>query len=123
MRRIFPAFTFFAIATVAIAQTTHPDVRLKRTGSTYPFSCQPTEPIDGMTSICAIRTDLVEPIELGCVDHATLEVATLTITVERTPFADAEIRCYAIDSEGNVSDFSDNVGFADFTPNGRPFVP
>jgi hypothetical protein len=108
----------------AFAQTPapQPDVPLEREGSTYQFSCQPVEPIDKMNQLCAVRTDQDEPVELGCVDHTTLDVATISITVERTPHQDAMIRCYATDTEGNVSDISENAGVADFTPPGRPNV-
>lgn len=102
--------------------TPYPDIDLQRVGSTYPFSCQPVEPIDKMNQMCAVRTDLSEPVELGCVDHSTLAVATIPITVNRTQHQDGMIRCYATDSEGNVSDISTNAGVADFTPPGRPVV-
>ncbi len=116
---------FLLLVSVASAQTPapYPDVDLARNGATYPFTCQPTEPVDKLVQICAVRTDLAgDPIELGCVDHTTLVSVTFEITVARTPFEDGEVRCYAIDSEGNVSDYSDNFGRADFTPNGRPWV-
>ncbi len=118
------AFSLFMVYQ-ANAQTPapQPDVDLKRSGSTYPFTCQPTEPIDKLMEVCAVRTDLDgEPIELGCALHSTIEPVTFNITVARTPFEDAEIRCYARDSEGNESGYSGNVGRADFTPNGKPFV-
>lgn len=114
---------FMAWDVKAQTPTPQPDIDLARSGSTYPFACQPTEPIDKLTQICAVRTDLEgDPIELECALHSTIEPVTFEVTVERTPFQDAEIRCYAIDSEGNVSEYSDNVGIADFTPNGRPWV-
>ena len=109
----------------AYAQTPapQPDVDLARSGTAYPFRCQPVEPIDKMVQMCAARTDLEgDPIELGCVAHTTIAAVSMEVTVARTPFVDAELRCYAIDSEGNVSAYSENVGRADFTPNGRPFV-
>lgn len=107
----------------ALPPVAQPDVDLTRSGSTYPITCQPTEPFDKMIQICAVRTDLDgDPVELGCVNHTTIEAASLEITVARTPFEDAEVRCYAIDSEGNISAYSDNVGIADFTPNGKPWV-
>jgi hypothetical protein len=114
----------FGIAEIAKSQTPtpHPDIDLARDGSTYQFNCQPVEPIDKMNQMCAVRTDTQEPVELGCVDHATLDVATITITVNRTPHQDGMIRCYATDSEGNVSDISANAGVADFTPPGRPIA-
>jgi hypothetical protein len=99
-----------------------PDISLERQGSVYNFRCQPVEPIDKMNQICAIRTDQIEPIELGCVDHTDLSVAVIAVTVERTPNNDAFIRCYATDTEGNVSDYSDNAGIADFIPPGKPYV-
>jgi hypothetical protein len=112
----------FGIAEIAKPQTPtpHPDVDLIRQGSVYNFSCQPVEPIDKMNQMCAVRTDQVEPVELGCIDHNDLSVAVIAVTVERTPHNDASIRCYATDSEGNVSDISANAGVADFTPPGRP---
>lgn len=122
---VIAALLILFVSGVAGAQTPtpRPDIDLARSGSTYPLKCQPTEPIDKLVQICAVRTDLEgDPIELGCVAHTTLDVASLEVTVARTPFIDASIRCYAIDSEGNVSDISDNAGLADFTPNGRPWV-
>jgi len=116
------AVIIFGFVEFAGAQEPHPDIDLARQGSTYPFHCQPVEPIDKMVQICAVRTDQVEPVELGCVDHSTIDTATITISVDRTPHEDGKIRCYAIDSEGNVSDISDNAGVADFTPNGKPHV-
>ncbi len=108
----------------AVAQTPapQPDIPLAREGATYTIGCQPVEPIDKMNQACAVRTDLTEPVELGCVDHTTLEPAVITVTVQRTPHQDAFIRCYVTDSEGNVSEISDNAGVADFTPPGRPHV-
>jgi hypothetical protein len=113
-----------AIPFVVTAQTPvpQPDIPLEKQGSIYFFSCQPVEPIDKMNQMCAVRTDQTEPVELGCIDHTTLEVATIEITVERTPHNDAFIRCYATDTEGNISDISDNAGIADFTPPGKPHV-
>ncbi len=117
------ALLILLFATPTGAQETHTDVDLARSGSMYPITCQPTDPVDKLAQICAVRTDLDgDPIELGCTPHTSSLAVTFDITVARTPFQDAEIRCYAVDSEGNVSDLSDNVGRADFTPNGRPFV-
>jgi hypothetical protein len=106
----------------AAAQEVHPDVNLTRQGSSYTLQCQPVEPIDKMVQMCAVRTDQAEPVELGCVDHSTLDSVSIEVTVDRTPHEDGMLRCYAIDSEGNVSDISENAGKADFTPNGRPHV-
>ena len=72
-----------------------------------------------------MRTDLPDdPLELGCAEQllAPLKPVTWEIAVERTPMQDAEIRCYAIDFGGNVSEYSANAGIADFTPPGRPWV-
>jgi hypothetical protein len=114
----------FLIAECARAQTPapHPDIILAREGSTYTFRCQPVEPIDKLALICAVRSDLAEPEELGCVDHTIIDAVSMTVTVQRTPHVDGKIRCYAADSEGNVSDYSDNAGLVDFTPPGKPNV-
>ena len=112
----------FLLVGVANAQTPYPDVDLAREGSTYTFGCQPVEPIDKLIQICAVRSDLAEPIELGCVDHTTLDAVSMTVTVARTPHIDGQIRCYAADSEGNVSDYSANSGLVDFSPPGNPHV-
>jgi len=115
----------FLIVDVSSAQTPapYPDVDLARQGTTYGFQCQPVEPIDKMVSMCAARTDLPDGvIELGCVDATAIDAVQMTITLDRTPHVDASIRCYAVDSEGNVSDYSENIGIADFTPNGKPHV-
>jgi hypothetical protein len=123
---IVAAVILFGFAEFAGAQETHPDIDLARQGSTYTLVCQPVEPIDKMVSMCAIRTFVstleMEPRELGCVPHSTLDPISIEVTVERTPHQDGMLRCYAIDSEGNVSDISMNAGVADFTPNGRPRV-
>jgi hypothetical protein len=115
-------FADFANAQTPTPTATYPDVDLPRQGSSYTFRCQPVEPIDKLTQICAARTDLPEIVELGCVDHSTIDAAPMTVTVERTPHVDGEIRCYAADSEGNLSDMSDNAGLVDFTPPGKPHV-
>lgn len=114
--------TVFLIARGAVAQTPIPDIDLTRQGSTYMVTCQPTEPIDKMIQMCTVRTDLADPVELGCENATTLEPVSIVITVARTPHIDGMIRCYAVDSEGNVSDLSDNAGVTDFTPNGKPVV-
>ncbi len=120
---MFFIYLFCAGESRAQTPAPHPDVDLARSGSTYPITCQPTDPVDKLEQICAVRTDLEgEPVELGCTPHTSALAVTFDITVARTPFQDGEIRCYAIDSEGNVSDLSDNVGRADFTPNGKPVV-
>jgi hypothetical protein len=114
----------FLIADCADAQTPvpRPDIPLARQGSIYNFRCQPVEPIDKMNQICAVRTDQIEPIELGCVPSTTLDIVEIEVTIERTPDNDALVRCYATDTEGNVSDYSDNAGIADFIPPGKPYV-
>lgn len=113
-----------AIPFVVTAQTPapHPDVPLDKQGAVYYLNCQPVDPIDKMDQVCAVRTDQTSPVELGCIAHTTLDVAVIEVTVERTPHQDAFIRCYATDTEGNVSDISDNAGVADFTPPGKPHV-
>jgi hypothetical protein len=110
----------FGILEIASAQETHPDVPLEKQGSIYFLSCQPVEPIDKMNQMCAVRTDQTAPVELGCIDHTDLSVAVIEVTVARTPHEDGFIRCYATDTEGNISDISENAGVADFTPPGRP---
>jgi hypothetical protein len=121
---VFAAVLAFLIVDLAQGQTPspYPDIPLEREGATYTFNIQPVEPIDKMIQLCCTRVDLVEPIELGCVAHTTLDLAPITVSVDRTPHQDAEIRCYAEDSEGNVSDLSSNAAWADFTPPGKPHV-
>jgi hypothetical protein len=117
------AVLFFA-GKEAWAQTPAPtpDVPLDRQGSVYNFRCQPVEPIDNMNQMCAVRTDQTEPVELGCVPATTLDIVDMEVTIDRTPHQDAYIRCYATDTQGNVSDYSENAGIADFTPPGKPVV-
>ena len=118
-------FAILILALNANAQTPtpQPNVDLKRSGSTYPVYCQAAEPLGEIQMMCAVRTDLEgDPIELGCVDHFTLDAATIEVSVARTQGVDGEIRCYAIDDEGNTTLYSDNFGRADFTPPGRPWV-
>ncbi len=116
-------FTIFCFLTKnADAQETWPDIALTRQGSTYNINCQPVEPIDLLAQICVVRTDLEGIIELGCIDHIDLTVATLTVSVDRTPHLDGQLRCYAVDTELNSTNYSENAGIVDFTPPGRPHV-
>ena len=119
---IFLTVLGLGVCEMASAQETYPDIDLVRQGSTYGVGCQPVEPIDKLVQICVVRTDLENLIELGCVDHTDLSVATIVVTVDRTPHIDGQLRCYAVDSEGNLSLYSENIGIADFTPPGRPHV-
>jgi hypothetical protein len=46
----------------------------------------------------------------------------MDITVQHTANDDAEIKCYVIDTEANISDYSDNSGIIDFTKPGKGHI-
>jgi hypothetical protein len=135
----FPYIVLMVLAaSVAVAQTPapRPDVPLLSTGGIYPVRCMSPDDAD-MKEICFVRTDLPDVVELGCapagftrpdceveepVDGLPSCIASLDLSIEATPDDDAEIRCYAVDISGLVSDYSENAGTVDFTRPGRPFV-
>jgi hypothetical protein len=114
------ALCFIALAaTTAGAQDT--DVPLTPTGGVYPVSFMPPDDTD-LFQVCCLRADLTPVVELGCVDAVPSVVGTVSVTIDSTPNDDAEIRCYATDTTGLVSDYSPNAGIVDFTPPGSPLI-
>jgi len=113
------------LATPAFAQTPapHPDVPLKKVGGVYDIGCH--TPLDtDLDQVCWVRTDLDSGvIELGCLHGPTPDTSYRTdIAVDQTPNEDAEVKCYVSDTEGFVSNYSDNSGLIDFTRPGPPRI-
>ncbi len=112
-------------AAPAFAQTPepHPDVPLQKVGGVYDIGCH--TPLDtDLSQACWVRTDLAAGVdELGCVDAPAPDTDYRTdISVAQTENDDAEIKCYVIDTEGLVSNYSDNSGLIDFTGPGAPRI-
>ena len=101
--------------------TPRPDLPLLATGGIYPMWCMSPPDVD-MAQICFVRTDLADPVELGCVSAGPSEEVMLDLNIASTTDVDAEIRCYAVDTDGLVGDYSLNAGTVDFTRPGRPYV-
>ena len=113
------------LAATSSAQTpaAHPDVPLTRTGGVYPIGCH--TPLDtDLDQACWARIDLLDVIvELGCMDGPNPDTDyRMDVTVERTPHVNAIVKCYVTDTEGLISDYSDNSGIIDFMPPGKPRV-
>jgi hypothetical protein len=106
---------------VAFAQQTHPDIPLTPTSGVYSMKVQAPVDLD-MEQICCVRADASPAEELGCVPAGPSEVVTFDVTVAATPDDDAALRCYAVDTSGLVSDYSDNAYLLDFTRPGKPVV-
>jgi len=119
---IFFLVLFAAVAAQAQTSPPFPDVPLRASAGVFPFACMMPGDLD-LAKLCAVRTDLGDPLELGCVEATEPnKAAALEVTLETTPSANAEIRCYAVDTAENKSDISPNAGIADFTPPGAPTV-
>ncbi len=124
------SFLAFAIWIVllglpASAQTPapHPDVPLKKVGGVYDIGCH--TPLDtDLDQVCWVRTDLsAGVIELGCLHGPSPDTTYRTdISVQQTPNENADVKCYVSDTEGLVSEYSDNSGLIDFTRPGRPRI-
>lgn len=114
---------FVCSADYANAQTPapRPNVVLTQTSGIYPIRCMAPPDAD-MAQICFVRTDLADPVELGCTPAGPSVEAALDLNVIATADDDAEIRCYAVDTSGLVGDYSENAGLVDFTRPSRPFV-
>jgi hypothetical protein len=98
----------------ASAQAPPDDVPLAPLGGVYPVKAQAADDSD-MAEICCVRADAAPVDELGCVPAGASEIVTIEVTVVATEDNDAEIRCYAVDTTGLVSDYSPNAGIVDFT--------
>lgn len=119
MRYLFLLFLLFPA--VALAQPA--DVPLTLTGGVYPVKVQGPDDAD-MAKICCVRADAIPVVELGCVPAGPSAIIGMDVTVAATQDDDAEIRCYAVDTMGLVSDYSPNAGIVDFTrPGGVVLLP
>lgn len=112
----------FACPTLPGAWAQEPDVSLTRIGGTYNVCCMTADDND-LGVLCFARTDVTPPDPLACVmtPAGNTKVCKL-LTIARTTFDDADIRCQAIDLELNESEWSENKGLVDFTPPGRPHI-
>jgi hypothetical protein len=107
----------------AFAQTTppYPDIPLTPVSGTYAVTCAGPDDAD-MAELCLVRADSNPVVELVCADAGPSAEVRMEFELESTPNDDAEIRCYARDTTGLVSDYSPNAGTVDFTPPGEPHV-
>lgn len=106
----------------AFPQTIHPDVQLIRTAGAYKTCCMTPADLD-LSLLCYERTDLMPAEDLGCFPALAPDTKhCYELTVSRTTFIDAEIRCYVEDKDQNKSELSDNKGDVDFTPPGKAHV-
>jgi len=112
------------LSSVANAQTPtpRPNVPLLQTGGIFNAGCQPTPPYDDVVKACWVRTDTVDPVELGCVDSIGNAEARMDLNMVIDIGDVAEIRCYVVNSQNIPSDYSENAGIVDFTQPGKPFV-
>jgi hypothetical protein len=110
-----------ALPFVVSAQQSHPDIPLTPVSGTYAITCAAPPDAD-MAELCLVRADAVPVIELVCAAAGPSAEVRMEFELESTPNDDAEIRCYAKDTTGLVSDYSENAGLVDFTPPGQPHV-
>jgi hypothetical protein len=113
----------FLIAEFGMAQTPppYPDIPLTPVSGTYAVTCAAPSDSD-MAELCLVRSDASPVVELVCAPSGPSEEVRMEFELASTPNADAEIRCYARDTTGLVSDYSPNAGLVDFTPPGAPHV-
>ncbi len=104
------------VASVASAQE---DISLKPVSGTYTIRAQMASDLDTV-ELCVVRVDLDPLIEYGCAPAGPDEIVKMEISVDVTTNQDAEIRVFAVDTSGLVSDLSPNAGRIDFT---RPAAP
>jgi hypothetical protein len=110
-----------ALPFVVSAQQSHPDIPLTPTSGVYGVTCAGPDDTD-MFELCLVRSDSVPVIELACEPAGPSAEVRIEFELVSTPNDDAEIRCYARDTTGLVSDYSENAGIVDFTPPGIPHV-
>lgn len=114
------AFAIGVAFSVAMAQDPA-DVKYLPTSGVYTLRAQAPPDLD-LLQICFARvySDPNTPNEeLGCVASDPNQIVSLAVEVRVTPKVDAEIRGFAYDTSGNVSDPSSNAGLIDFTPPGQ----
>lgn len=114
------AFVVGVVFSAALAQEPA-DVKYFPTSGVYTLRAQAPPDLD-LLQICFARvySDPNTPNEeLGCVASDPNQIVSLAVEVRVTPKLDAEIRGFAYDTSGNVSDPSPNAGRIDFTPPGQ----
>ena len=124
MTRIFSIVALSIIlSTMVFAQTSEPrpDVPLLQTGGIYNMGCHAPSDTD-LLEMCFVRTDVTPIVELGCTPVQPDQDIRMDLNIVPTQGDNAEIRCYAKDTSGLVSDYSENAGIVDFTRPGRPYV-
>jgi hypothetical protein len=120
---VIAAVLLFLVVDFAKAQTPppYPDIPLTPVSGTYAVTCAAPDDAD-MAELCLVRADSNPVIELTCAAAGPSAEIRMEFELESTPNDDAEIRCYAKDTTGLVSDYSPNAGIVDFTPPGVPHV-
>ena len=120
---VFVAVVIILIATASHGQEPRPNVPLLKVGEVYNVGCEPQPPMDDVVEACWVRTDVAEPVELGCTPAQGGTVARMDLSIAVEIDQVAEVRCYVVSSYGIPSDYSENAGLVDFRKPGRPFVP
>ena len=105
----------------ANAQATDETPSMVLVSGTYTVRAQMGPDAD-TAQFCAVRVDLPDIIELGCIPAGADEIVSMQITVDSTPDDDAEIRGYAVDESGLVSVYSGNFRWIDFTAPQAPTI-
>ncbi len=101
--------------------TPRPDIPLLLVDGKGPMRCHTASDAD-MAQVCFVRTDQSEPVELGCITAGPDEDIIFDLEVPVTLGDDGLVRCYAVDTSGLGSDYSENAGLADFSQPGAPYV-
>ena len=124
MKRLALIFVLLISSSTALSQTPAPQPdwpSMLLVSGTYTVRAQMGPDAD-TAQFCAVRVDLPDIIELGCVPASTDEIVSMQITVDVTPDDDAEIRGYAMDESGLVSPYSGNYRWIDFTAPQAPTI-
>lgn len=118
---LFVVGIIFGITCRGVMAQEPADVKYFPTSGVYTLRAQAPPDLD-LLQICFARvySDPNTPNEeLGCVASDPNQIVSLAVEVRVTPKLDAEIRGFAYDTSGNVSDPSPNAGRIDFTPPGQ----
>ena len=110
---------FLFVPAVALAQPA--DIPRLPIGGVYHIKAQ-VGPEADVEQICCARADASPVEELGCNPANPNEIVEFDVSVTATPGADAEVRCYVVDSSGLVSDLSPNAYLLDFTKPSAPLL-
>jgi hypothetical protein len=121
MRYLLLALIFVAGSAGAQTIAPYPDVQMKAVSGSYPIGCKAQDDAD-MAELCFARVDGPVVLEYGCHPAGPSAVVRTELDVIATSNRDATIKCYALDTEGLVSDYSSNSGFIDFTRPGAPQI-